>query len=267
MTSIKPRDLRFDLGPALAAEWNDDDWFSTAFFNSMSVLFPYGEKSFIDSVRAHETSVSDGSLREAVRGFMAQEYVHRREHQRFNELLCQLRGYDLEYLEGAIRGDAKTLKDMDPLFWLATTVAYEHLTATIAGQLLKQDGWIKNANPDVAQVWRWHAVEEIEHKSVAFDVYKAAGGTQGMLRKAMVLMSWEFLVRYQLRSLMHMYRRDKPPFWRTLGQAMRFLFSRGGLIRGNWSHYWKFFRKDFHPEDIDDTAVLDRAIDLYGLAH
>ena len=79
--------------------------------------------------------------------------------------------------------------------------------------------------------------------------------------------SWEFLIRYQLRSLRHMYRRDNPPFWRTVGHAMRFLFARGGPIRGNWAHYWKFFRKDFHPNDIDDTVVLDRAIDLYGLAH
>jgi hypothetical protein len=50
-------------------------------------------------------------------------------------------------------------------------------------------------------------------------------------------------------------------------QATRFLFARDGLIRGNWNHYWKFFRKDFHPNDIDDTVILDRAIDLYGLAH
>ena len=104
MTSIKPRDLRFQLGESLAAEWNDDDWFSTAFFNSMSILFPYGEKSFIDSVRTNEKHINDDKLREAVRGFMAQEYVHRREHQRFNELLCDLKGYDLDYLEGAIRG-------------------------------------------------------------------------------------------------------------------------------------------------------------------
>ena len=92
MTPIKPRDLRFELGSELAAEWNGDDWFQTAFFNSMSILFPYGEKSFIDSVKAHEKCVSDEELRDAVRGFMAQEYVHRREHQRFNGIALSAEG-------------------------------------------------------------------------------------------------------------------------------------------------------------------------------
>lgn len=264
---IKPRNIRFAIEGHLARDWNGGDWFRTAFFNAMSILFPYGEKSFIDSVRANEQAVTDPQLKAAVQGFMAQEYVHRREHQRFNEALCAARGYDLDLLERAIRNDAEELNKLDPLFWLATTVAYEHLTATIAGCLLGDKGWLEGADETVAQVWRWHAVEEIEHKSVAFDVYIAAGGTRGMLRKAMVLMSIEFLLRFQARSLWTMYRRDRPPLGRTLGQAMRFLFGRNGLIRGNWRHYWAFFRSDFHPDTIDDSQLLDRAIATYGLAH
>ncbi len=264
---IKPRDIRFPHDDGLGTDWNGGDWFRTAFFNAMSILFPYGEKSFIDSVRANQHMVTETGLKAAVRGFMAQEYVHRREHQRFNERLCASRGYDLEWLEAAIRGDSEELEKLDPLFWLATTVAYEHLTATIAGCLLDRADWLAGADVGVAKVWRWHAIEEIEHKSVAFDVYRAAGGTHAMLRKAMVLMSMEFLFRFQARSLWHMYCRDHPPLGRTLRQAWSFLFGKGGLIRGNWRHYWAFFRRDFHPDDIDDVALLERAIASEGLAH
>lgn len=264
---IKPRDLRFPLEAELKYDWNGGDWFKTAFFNAMSILFPYGEKSFIDSVRANEHVVRDPALKAAVKGFMAQEYVHRREHQRFNEVLCTARGYDLDVLESSIKNDSEGLKEIDPLFWLATTVAYEHLTATIAGHVLSESGWLDGANSEVAKVWRWHAVEEIEHKAVAFDVYIAAGGTRSMLYKAMALMSFEFLFRFQLTNLIRMYRRDRPPLFRTLKQAGQFLFSKHGLIRGNWDHYWAFFRKDFHPDHIDDQALIDKAIASDGLAH
>jgi len=264
---IKPRDIRFPLDSALSSDWNGSDWFRTAFFNAMSILFPYGEKSFIDSVRANEKAATSPALKAAVRGFMAQEYVHRREHQHFNEELCVARGYSLDWLEAAIRSDSEELQDLDPLFWLATTVAYEHLTATIAGGILGRTNWLDGADAGIAKMWRWHAIEEIEHKSVAFDVYLAAGGTHAMLRKAMVLMSFEFLVRFQTRSLWHMYRRDRPPLGRTFVQAARFLFGKGGLIRGNWRHYWAFFRSDFHPDHIDDVAILNRAIAADGLAH
>jgi len=264
---IKPRDIRFPLDTALSADWNGSDWFRTAFFNAMSILFPYGEKSFIDSVRANEGAVTSPALKAAVRGFMAQEYVHRREHQRFNEELCASRGYSLDWLEHTIRTDSEELETIDPLFWLATTVVYEHLTATIAGCLLGRANWLDRADPGISRMWRWHAIEEIEHKSVAFDVYLAAGGTRGMLRKAMILMSFEFLVRFQARSLWYMFRRDRPPLGRTMAQAVRFLFGRRGLIRGNWRHYWAFFRSDFHPNHIDDTVLLTRAIAVEGLAH
>ena len=265
--TIKPRDLRFGLEAELARDWLGGDWFRTAFFNAMSILFPNGEKSFIDSVRANEHAIVDPRLKADVRGFIAQEYVHRREHQRFNELLCRSRRYDLERLESVIAEDSSELGKLEPLFWLATTVAYEHFTATFAGHLLREDGWLEGADPAVGQVWRWHAVEEIEHKAVAFDVYKAAGGTHAMLRKAIIAMTIEFLFRFQLRSLWLMYRRDRPPLMLTLHQAARFLFGKGGFFRANWRHYWAFFRRDFHPDHIDDRKVLADAIKHYGLAH
>ena len=263
---IKPRDVRFQLEDALANDWNGGDPFRTAMFNAMSILFPIGEKSFIDSVRAFENCVTDPWQRQQVKGFMAQEYVHRREHQRLNEILCQQRGYDLVYLEAAITKAMEDIPNIDSLFWLATTVAYEHLTATIAYGILTQDNWFAGAHPEVERMWNWHAIEEIEHKSVAFDVYIAAGGTRKMLRQAMLVVSYEFIVPFVGRNLRHMLKRDRVPFFKTAASGCRFLLGRGGFIRTLWRHYWQFFGKTFHPNAIDDHAVLTSATARLGFA-
>lgn len=263
---IAPRDIRFKSDDALSKDWNGGDAFRTAFFNSMSILFPYGEKSFIDSVRAQAEKITDERLKQDIRGFMAQESIHRREHQRFNELLCSARGYDLDYLEKSIREDMKAVNGLDPLFWLATTVAYEHLTSTIAHCLLTQESWLRGADPSVAKIWRWHAIEEIEHKSVAFDVYFAVGGTRAQLRKVMLLMSWEFLGLYMFRNVVHMLGRNKTPLGVTLKSAASFLLGKHGLFRANWNSYWMFFARDFHPTRIDDRELLQRSIAAEQLA-
>ena len=63
-------------------------------------------------------------------------------------------------------------ENLSPLARLAATVALEHLTAILAAALLDgRSGSLAGADPRVAELWRWHAVEETEHKSVAFDVY------------------------------------------------------------------------------------------------
>jgi predicted metal-dependent hydrolase len=266
-TTIHPRDFRFARGEdRLAKDWNGGDFFRTAFFNSMSILFPIGEKTFIDSVMAHRKHVVEPGLKADVKGFIAQESVHRREHQRFNEELCAARGYDLAHLERRIRQSAAADKHLDPLVFLASTVAYEHLTATIAHSILTEESWFAGADSEVANMWKWHAIEEIEHKAVAFDVYIAAGGTRALLKQVMVFMSWEFLVRYMARSLVYMFLRDRPPFWSTLKSAIRFTFGRRGFFRRSWQHYWLFFRSDFHPNNIDQREVLAASLNRLQVA-
>ncbi len=268
MTStLRPRNIKFNPEQSFGREWNGGDAFRTAFFNAMSILFPYGEKSFIDSVRHHQDCITDPRLKSDVQGFIAQEYVHRREHQRFNEQLCAARGYDLDLLEQILRDDMAEINKTDALVWLASTVAYEHFTATIAHNILSVPAWLSGADPEMARMWRWHAIEEIEHKSVAFDVYMAAGGTRSRLRYVMVLMTWEFLVRLMWRNLRIMFRTDRVSPRTMLAQALSFLLGRDGFFRASWGMYWKFFRHDFHPNDIDDAELLGASMQIHGLAH
>ncbi len=56
---------------------------------------------------------------------------------------------------------------------LTATTALEHFTATIASQLLVNT-YIQELMTDktMSTMWYWHAIEENEHKAVAFDVYE-----------------------------------------------------------------------------------------------
>ncbi|MFT6311224.1 MAG: putative metal-dependent hydrolase, partial [Porticoccus sp.] len=176
---IKPRNRSHDISEALQGEWLDNNAFMTAAFNGMSITFPAGEKFFIDSVRHFADDVTDPILKGHIKGFCGQEGFHRREHQRYNEALCEARGYDLNDLEGKL---TKRLvwaqKNLSPMQNLAITVAIEHFTAVLAELLLRPESVMNKADPAMRDLWRWHAAEEMEHKSVAFDVYRAVGGSE-----------------------------------------------------------------------------------------
>ncbi len=101
--AIHRRDRKHDLAASLSREWMNNNVFATAWFNAMSITFPLGEQFFIESVRHFRDDISDPKLKQEVMNFFSQEGVHRREHQRYNELLCEQRGYDLNALERTAR--------------------------------------------------------------------------------------------------------------------------------------------------------------------
>ena len=255
---ILPRDRGHDLERSLARDWFDNHAFKTAWFNAMSITFPLGEKFFIDSVRHYADQIDDPKLREEIRGFSGQEGFHRREHERYNEALCRLRGYDLDYLEGRLaKKIAQGKKLLSPLEQLAVTAALEHITAIMAESGLSEDNpMLGQADTAMQALWDWHAAEEMEHKAVAFDVYRAVGGGEKMrkraLRRATVLLLIDILV-----GVVHMLRRDGK-LWnlRLWWQGWKFLFFEGGLLRRVWPAYREYFRDGFHPWQRDTRELL-----------
>ena len=194
---IQPRNRSHDIAEALRGEWLADDVFLTAAFNGMSITFPAGEKFFIDAVRHYRDEITDPELQEHIRGFCGQEGFHRREHQRYNETLCEARGYDLQKLEGKLTKRLNwARKNLPPIQNLAITVAIEHFTAVLAELLLSSDSIMNEAEPSMRELWRWHAAEEMEHKSVAFDVFRAVGGSEelriAVMRRATFFLSATF---------------------------------------------------------------------------
>ena len=254
---IKPRNRSHNIAAALQGEWLDDNAFLTAFFNGMSITFPVGEKFFIDSVRHYADEITDPALKENIKGFCGQEGFHRREHQLYNEALCAARGYNLEELEGRLTRRLNwAQQNLPPLTNLAITVAIEHFTAVLAELMLRPNSIMDRAEPSMRALWRWHAAEEMEHKSVAFDVYKALGGTED-LRKA-VMRRVSFLMSLELtRALIYILRKDAQLFSFRLWRAgLRGLFGKKGAFSGGWSPYKAFYTEGFHPWQQDTRELL-----------
>lgn len=254
---IKPRNRSHDIAAALEGEWLDNNAFLTAVFNGMSITFPAGEKFFIDSVRHYADEVTDPALKAHIRGFCGQEGFHRREHQRYNEALCKVRDYDLDKLEGKLTGRLRwAQKNLSPLENLAITVAIEHFTAVLAELLLRSDSIMNKADPSMRELWRWHAAEEMEHKSVAFDVYRAVGGTEG-LRKSVMKRTSFFIGIELMRALFYILRKDRQLFnfklWRT---GLAGMFGEHGAFSGGWAPYKEFYAEGFHPWQQDTQQLL-----------
>ncbi|CAA0078415.1 Uncharacterised protein [Halioglobus japonicus] len=257
--TLTPRNREFDIAHCLARDWFDNHAFKTAWFNAMSITFPLGEKFFIDSVRHFSDRIEDPKLKEDIRGFCGQEGFHRREHQRYNESLCRQRGYDLQVMEGRLeRNIQRGYKFLTPMQRLAATAAIEHITAILAeSALCDENPMVSPADSAMQELWRWHAAEEMEHKAVAFDVYRAVGGTEKMRRSAMRQATF-FLMADVGMALVHMLRKDKK-LWnlRLWREGWKFLFAKGGILRRIGPAYKEYYREGFHPWDRDTRPLLE----------
>lgn len=258
-TQIKPRNRSHNVAHALRGEWLADDPFLTAFFNAMSITFPVGEKYFIDSVRRVADKVTDPALKDHIKGFCGQEGFHRREHQLYNEALCAARGYDLKKMERPLtRRLGWAQNNLSSIKNLAVTVAIEHFTAVLAELMLKPGSILDRAEPSMRELWRWHAAEEMEHKAVAFDVYRAVGGTEklrkAVMRRVVVVLSIELA-----RVLFSILKKDGRLFslsmWRN---GLAALFGKQGAFSGGKLPFKEFFIEGFHPWQQDTRELLEQ---------
>jgi predicted metal-dependent hydrolase len=176
MADLVVRRLLIDLQKPFGRNWCGGDAFSTAFFNALSMSFPFGEQFFIDAVRdvlATLPAEIQEKYRADVRGFIGQEATHRRIHSLFNEHL-ESQGLKDGWSPRAARR-MQLMEGADPRHALAITAATEHFTAMFAGWLLAHPGVLDGAEARLRTMWFWHSAEELEHKAVAFDLYRAAG--------------------------------------------------------------------------------------------
>lgn len=255
---FSPRRTSFDLDEVLGSDWHGGGAYRTAWFNAMSLLFPLGEKFFIDSVCHYQDEIEDPRLQHEIASFRAQEAAHRLQHQKYNELLCDLRNYDLDRFEKHERERmAWAYRELPARRRLAGTVANEHLTAIMANDMLSNRDLLVGADPQIARLWEWHGVEETEHKAVAFDVFIAVGGTLSERRHALLLNTF-FFFKDTLRNVCIMLQKDGK-LWsvREWASGFKFLFIKPGMLRRVFPAWLRFLRKDFHPWQVDNRDLIN----------
>lgn len=254
---ITVRNREFPLDDRVPRHWHGGGPAVTAFFDNLSVFFPAGERFFISSVKAHRHRIEDPVLLEDVRRFCAQEGMHGREHRRYNELLAE-RGYPVEEMEQRVIRLLSLVKRTLPKRWqLAATCALEHFTALMAHLLLSDPRLLDGADQTMAALWRWHAVEENEHKAVAFDVYERVGGNLPERAGVMLIASlifWAKVLEHQVRMMHADGIAGSPRQWWAVG---RFLFVSPGPMPKLIPLYLEYFRPGFHPWKLDNRDLLE----------
>jgi predicted metal-dependent hydrolase len=254
------RDLKFKLPAERIGDWNAGGRHVSQFFNTLSIFFPSGERFFIDSVRNYRERITDPELQKAVTAFIGQEAMHGREHIEYNEVLVAS-GMPADAMERLVirllRFGKWALPRADQL---AITIALEHFTAILADMVLREPKLLEGAEPRYAALWRWHALEETEHKAVAYDVYQAVigKGPGAYVRRcvalaALTILFWSLVFPFHLIIM----ARDGGLFdlkgWWTL---FKFHWVRPGVLRRIIPAYFDYYKPGFHPWQHDNRGYL-----------
>jgi predicted metal-dependent hydrolase len=191
MTTKRPTDLNittrhpdFPLKESLTKEkyWMDGDPVKTHIFNALQATFPEGERFFIDSARDVRKRLPSGKLNAQldndIQAFIHQEAWHGKAHDEWVKVLEDLGYPKMRQFDEQIR-DMRlwAKKNIHPLRRLAVTSGAEHLTASLARLILyRRPELLESAARPVRDLLAWHALEEVEHKAVCFDLFQQAGG-------------------------------------------------------------------------------------------
>ena len=256
---ITPRDRRFGRDRATPRLWHGGRVEATAIYNALSTTFPKGEAFFVESVRAFREGAPP-KLAEQIKAFTTQEAIHSREHDAFNKRASGA-GYDLSKLEARVEKRLELTKGRPPVVSLAATMALEHFTAILAHELLSDPRHLAGADSEAAELWRWHAAEEIEHKAVAYDTWlNATRAWPRFLRwkvkaKVMLLVTRNFLVDRTAGAL-ELMRQDGVTGLRAWTALLWHLWIRPGMFRKIGGAWLQFFMPRFHPWNVDDRHLL-----------
>jgi hypothetical protein len=236
----------------------DGDLIASHVIMALSSVFPDGEDYFVRSVRNYRDKVKDPALKRQVAGFIGQEAVHGREHRVFNDRLAEL-GYPTKEYEYVTRVGLKIREKLLPAKSnLAATAALEHFTATLAELVLTNEEIRDLMGADaVRELFEWHALEESEHKAVAFDVYKAVGGGEKLRVWTMNFFRYGFVVGIGLAVVLSLLR-DRATYKRgALRKSWKRVKASPIMDPALWYQLKDYNRRDFHPDDSDTNELVE----------
>lgn len=266
--SLTVRRPQFDFS-GMPKYWYEGSPWKTHFGTALMLVFPSGEDFVVGGVRRYRDRITDNKLKQEVARFCGQEGFHSREHDRLNEFLFSL-GY--ARLRGIAEQQRKSLEwfagKLPHKFQLSLSASIEHLTSSFGHQALAEQADHAGMHPVARELLIWHAVEEMEHKSVCFDVDNAMGGSHvmrviGLMAIVpMVLASTYAIFLYLLAADGKLF--DAKMWWREFvtpqaGNLWRAL--RGKPLKGVMGALPRdvllFLKPGFHPWDVDDRYLID----------
>lgn len=259
---ITVRDERFGRETKPGKWWLNNDPIATHWHNALSATFPRGEAMFIEAVKAHRDGVPP-KLEAEIRAFAKQEINHTREHIVFNKAAVEA-GYDLDKIDRRLEENLAMTKDRPAIINLAVTIALEHYTAMMANDFLANPKHFAGAEPESAAMWKWHAMEEIEHKGVAYDTYLHAtrnwsAWKRWKLKSIMMLIVSKNFVANRWKDTLDLLAQDGITGPKVKLKLAWYLIGSPGVLRRVFPAWCAYFLPGFHPWNHDDRALIVQA--------
>lgn len=256
---IVPRTPAFDLAALMRRHryWHGDDPVMTHFFNAMQATFPQGERFFIDSARDACAGIGEQNLspqmREDVKRFIRQEAIHGKAHDDWNAaLIAGGYPYMAEFDRDIEKDRLWARKNLSAKWRIAMTAAAEHMTASFARMILhKRPDLVDHAASPVRELLLWHALEEVEHKAVCYDLFQQLDGSYRLRATGMAFAFVDFLRHIYERQV---YLLEQDGLW-TLRNRVKLLtqvWGPGGIVASLLPYLLEYFKPGFHPWDTDE---------------
>lgn len=243
------RDLDFQLDQ-IPRYWFANDPFRTRMFDALSLTFPDGERYFIQSVRLFRDQIHDPILQQRVADFIKQEAQHGIAHDKMNQVMRQQGMPVDQFIHFLTKMFKFELENRSPQYNIAMTAAAEHLTALMAETFYSHKITLVEAHPYVRALLAWHAIEEMEHRDVAFDVMRQIAQVPESTRKFALLFTTFMMFNFTLYRTHVMLKHDGFGPWQRIKmtyQGLPWFIGKKGILSRMRKPYMDWFKADFHP--------------------
>jgi predicted metal-dependent hydrolase len=234
--------------------------------DALQATFPDGERFFISCVRAFREQITDPELLAEVKSFMRQEGQHGIVHSQYNQRLRE-QGLDIDAIVDFVNiSNDYHLKHRSKEYNLALTAAFEHFTAMLAEIFFVRKDTMENADPKLRAMMAWHAVEEMEHKAVAYDVMQKVAKVGYFTRCLAMVHATLILGDVTARFTNRLLKNDGFSFGKRMWMMAKgqwWLFGYKGLISSHLGTLFAYFKPGFHPWQQEAIHNYDAWVETY----
>ncbi|HAG96430.1 MAG: hypothetical protein CMK83_17300 [Pseudomonadales bacterium] len=262
--AIPVRHMDFEFDDSVPTFWFAGDPLRTMILTALSGTFPEGERMFMRSVRHYQKAIKDPELQKQVKAFIGQEAHHGKEHQTFNDMMTR-KGIPVDFIDRYTKEGLKRIeKFYSPQRLLAKTCALEHFTALFAELLLAHPELIDEVDDQLKPLWVWHAIEESEHKAVAYDVFQEQVDSYWIRVSEMAVTTIMFSFFSTLHTAQLLQAAKQQPGQRRMGvgQRLKGLWQHRDVLAELGKHYLAYYKPDFHPSQKDSRALRDKGLEM-----
>jgi hypothetical protein len=207
--TVRRMELEFPTSEQFDPLWNAGSPTVSYFTLGLSLYLPYLEPYIIKALRSATHLVKDDDVLEKIDKFCRQEAQHYKQHEKFNKLIHERDYPGLAEIEAQCKAEFDDWLENKPMQYNVGFVeGFESYTTQGAVAALNSGGLnSKNVDQQIADLFRWHLTEEIEHRTVAFDVYEHIYGDYLYRVKMCWIAQWHVL-RFIMRCMNLMSRVD-----------------------------------------------------------